>query len=198
MKDRQIKIFNNGWRQKGQKNKTVCGSGSLLESCREYIQVINNLLEKEDIKVISDIGCGDLNYIKHTKINKTHDYLGYDFIPLLDRSNDIFKIFPESFDASEKDIRKSDLIICKDVLNHLDQSQIISALNRIKKNTTYLILTNYNDIIFNKLKDNFEARWVKINFNIEPYNLCKNMISTKNINHIRREHNDISVNLYKF
>ena len=39
MKDKQINIFNNGWIQKGKNNKTVCGSGSLLESCREYIKL---------------------------------------------------------------------------------------------------------------------------------------------------------------
>ena len=59
----QIKRFEVGWN----KGETVCGSGSLLISCQEMIKLINETIKKYDIKIINDVGCGDLNYIKHTK-----------------------------------------------------------------------------------------------------------------------------------
>ena len=123
-----------------------CGSGSLIPSCQEWIQSINEVIDEYDIKSINDIGCGDLNYIKETKIKeKKVDYLGYDFVI---RNNNIgLKIFNKSFNIATDTPRECDLCICKEVLNHLDtKTQIIPALENIKKTSKFLMITNHLDL----------------------------------------------------
>jgi len=149
----QINQFNRGWASNSKKMGegkvdyfSPCGSGSLLPSCQEWIQTINNFIDEYDIKSINDIGCGDLNYIKETKIKeKEVDYLGYDFI--IRNNNTDLKIFNKSFNIATDTPRECDLCICKEVLNHLDtNSQIIPALETIKKTSKFLMINNYKDL----------------------------------------------------
>lgn len=202
--DKQKFIFKHGWNQKNGKDRTDCGSGSLLVSCQEYIDVINKVI-KNEIRTINDIGCGDLNYIKHTNIHNTDiDYLGYDYKLRENVETDKYKVYNKSFNIINEIPRNCDLTICKEVLNHLDQkTQVIPALNNIKKTTKYLIITNHMEINENNLEENLDARFEKINFNIEPYNLKKYLQYSTKVTHIRR-HTDrklasgIYVSVYKF
>jgi len=131
----QKKLFDSAWEQKTKNDYTICGSGSLLASCNEWINLINDANIDYNIKTINDIGCGDLNYIKHTNIdNYKIDYLGYDYVPRIKLSTEKFKINDKSFNICTDVPRNCDLCICKDTLNHLDpKTQILSAINNIKK-----------------------------------------------------------------
>ena len=172
----------------------------MLASCNEWINLINDANTDYNIKTINDIGCGDLNYIKHTNIdNYKIDYLGYDYVPRIKLSTEKFKINDKSFNICTDVPRNCDLCICKDTLNHLDpKTQILSAINNIKKTCKYLIITNYIKLYNNIANSNLNGNWIKINFNIEPYNLAPYLIRSLNVKHIRPEHNDIYVSLYKF
>ena len=196
----QKKLFENGWKQRDNIDYSICGSGSLLASCNEYINLINDTNITYNVKTINDIGCGDLNYIKHTNIdiNKI-DYLGYDYVSRIELSTEKFKINDKSFNICSDIPRNCDLCICKDTLNHLDpKTQILSAINNIKKTCKYLIITNYIKLDNNIADSNLNGNWIKINFNIEPYNLNPYLIRSLNVKHIRPEHKDICVSLYKF
>lgn len=193
----QEKQFKEGWKAQGNKNYTICGTGSLIESCQNWINIINTCIEKYNIKKINDIGCGDLNYIKNTNIIKTNiDYLGFDYIPRNIYEDNVFKIYSDTFNISVEIPRFSDLCICKDVLNHLDQiTQVIPAIENLKKTSKFLLLTNYN-INNNDLSENYTGEWKEINFNISPYNLEPYLIQTIDFKHING--GNLYISLYKF
>ena len=196
--EKQQLLFKIGWTQKNGREQTDCGSGSLLASSQEYIDMINKVI-KNEITTINDIGCGDLNYIKYTNIHNTDiDYLGYDY-KVRNVETDKYKVYNKSFNIINEIPRHCDLTICKEVLNHLDQkTQVISALNNIKKTTKYLIITNYIEMDENNLEENLVGRFEKINFNIEPYNLKEYLQYSTKVNHIRKNVTDAYVSVYKF
>ena len=196
MHPNQIKQFTKGWTQTRSNDCTVCGSGSLIINCKEWINTINKFIDDNPIKTINDIGCGDLNFVKETNIiEKNIDYLGYDFI--VRNTNVNLKIFNKSFNIVTDTPRKCDLCICKDVLNHLEMTQILNALENIKSTSNFLIITNYpNNPNKTTELNNYNAGWENINFNIHPYNLKKYLINTIKIRHNRDKNSFISI--YKF
>uniref|UniRef100_A0A6C0KMK3 Uncharacterized protein n=1 Tax=viral metagenome TaxID=1070528 RepID=A0A6C0KMK3_9ZZZZ len=50
----------------------------------------------------------------------------------------------------------------------------------------------------NNLEENLVAHFVKINFNIEPYNLKEYLQYSTKVNHIREHVTDAYVSVYKF
>jgi hypothetical protein len=196
MHQNQIKQFTKGWTQTRSNDYTVCGSGSLIINCKEWINTINKFIDDNPIKTINDIGCGDLNFVKETNIiEKNIDYLGYDFI--VRNTNVNLKRFNKSFNIATDTPRKCDLCICKDVLNHLEMKQILTALENIKRTSKFLMVTNYPNN-FNKTAElnNYDARWENINFNIHPYNLKEYLINTIKVCHNRDK--NIFISIYKF
>ena len=80
-------------------------------------------------------------------------------------------------DLIKEDLPQSDLIIVRDLLVHLDDSDIVECLYNIKKtNYKYIGITNYPTLEENKkrlLGDylRFGDKWRAINLTKEPYNL---------------------------
>ena len=94
-----------GWKS----NETPCGSGSELKNAQLVIKLLPVLIKKYGITTISDVGAGDLNWIK--RVDLKCNYKGYDLYP---RHKDVIQ-----FDATKDTVPQSDLILCRHVLNHL-------------------------------------------------------------------------------
>lgn len=103
------------------------GVGSTPEITKVLIEWLPRLVEKLDIHVVNDAGCGNLQWIE--RVEWDVDYLGYDSDPLREG---IVKL-----DITQEPMRKADLIICKDVFRHLTNEQIAKAISLF--NATYLI-----------------------------------------------------------
>ena len=83
------------------------------------------------------------------------------------------------------DLPRADMIIVRDLLVHLDNSDIRQCLNNIKKaNFKYIAITNY-PLLKSQLRDKFLGdKWRPINLNINPFNLPKsdyNLDDTSNV-----------------
>jgi hypothetical protein len=140
-----------GWRS----NETPCGSGSELKNAQYIIKLLPVLIKEHNITTISDVGAGDLNWIKHIELKC--DYKGYDLYP---RHKNVIQ-----FDATKEVVPQSDLILCRHVLNHLSiqYSEFILS-NFIKSKSKYLLMTN-----FEKQKD----YWKQYNLKMETYGYKK-------------------------
>ena len=127
-----------------------------------------------------DIPCGDWKWMSKVDLNNIN-YIGCDVVPDLIKSNNkIFKKPNVNFlvkDLIKEDLPQSDLIIVRDLLVHLDDSDIVECLYNIKKtNYKYIGITNYPNLEENKkrlLGDylRFGDKWRAINLTKEPYNL---------------------------
>ncbi len=115
--------------------ETPCGSGSKLENTAIQREWIPRMIEKYNIKTISDIGAGDQNWIKHMDICGA-EYTAYDLVP---RHSDIIE-----FDIINEIPRQFDLILCLLVLNHFSKDDAKKAFrNIVSSGSRYLMVTDY-------------------------------------------------------
>ncbi len=124
----------------------------------EFILSIKNFFEEIKIKPkILDIGCGDFEIGKNI-YPFSSEYTACDIVPELIEYNKTKFNYPNlrflCFDATNnKDLPKSDVVLLRQVLQHLCNSQIKIILDKIKGNFKYLILSEHipiNKFIPNK------------------------------------------------
>lgn len=151
-----IRRFTPGWAG-GMKDGTICGSGSTTkytESVRKFIQTV---IQKYNIKSISDAGCGDRHWIKLLDFSSI-EYKGYDIIP---RDKDV--IF---FDITSQILPQTDLIINRDVIWHLNEQMIASMINNFKKSNSKYLLINYFKHVDNSI---LKGQFRRVSLMKEPY-----------------------------
>jgi SAM-dependent methyltransferase len=169
MKDIFTDIYRN---KKWQDNYgTESGPGSSLECSKPYLDFIQEFCNLNNIKSILDLGCGDFNLMKHFDCIGI-DYLGIDIVDhvilknkqLYETTNIKFKC--ESLIDYSSDIN-FDLVLCKDVLQHLSYINIIKVLNI--KNYKYALYTNdFDDTINSDVED---GKYSAIDLSNPPYNI---------------------------
>ena len=142
------------------------GGGSSLEANRPYIQFIDNFINKFSISSIIDLGCGDWQFSKFINFGKA-DYLGIDVAKSIIKSNSSkysnekvsFMHSPNNYE----EIPEADLLICKDVLMHLNYDEILK-ISKIFPKYKYCLITNdlLNLSQLGKLILRFKARKLKL------------------------------------
>ncbi len=113
-----------------------CGRGSCFENTENTRELLERITAEYNIKTISDAGAGDLSWIHETNWDVT--YTPYD----------IRKWHPDitQIDITKDVLPKTDLIICRHVLNHLPKELKLEAIERFKESgSTYLFMTHGND-----------------------------------------------------
>jgi len=176
-KELYTKIYNNNiWGGKESKS----GKGSDLDQTKRIINRIPHLVKNYEIKSILDMGCGDLNWMKHVLYQLPGiKYTGVDIVDDLIEKNKIN--FPD-YEFYALDIMKMnfddfnyDLVICRDLLVHYSFNSIVAFLYRIANSSCKYLLTttfirhdrqNKKDIDLNK-----GISWRTINLVKSPINL---------------------------
>lgn len=129
MYDRMAK----GWRA-GQP-ETVCGNGSTMSATRNAREWLPRACQRYQIRTLNDAGAGDMAWIR--KVEWDVDYQPFDLIP---RLPEVAKL-----DITREIIPPCDAILCRMVLNHL-QERIVETTDLIKRSAAkYLIATQFDD-----------------------------------------------------
>ena len=116
---------------------TVCGNGSTLEATKNAREWLPKIAKQYSIVTVSDAGAGDMAWIR--SIHWDVDYTPYDLVPRLD---EVIK-----FDITKDILPAADLILCRMVLNHI-QENIDSAVERIKESgSAFLIATQFDNAL---------------------------------------------------
>jgi hypothetical protein len=139
-----MKVFeniykNNGWGGQGS------GPGSLPEVTKTYRKFIEKFIEKYKIKTIVDFGCGDWQFSKFINWSDA-DYLGYDVVESLikhhsstfEANNIKFAITPKEWN----NLKNADLLLVKDVLQHLDNQSVVRFMNIAQNKYKYMLVAN--------------------------------------------------------
>jgi 2-polyprenyl-3-methyl-5-hydroxy-6-metoxy-1,4-benzoquinol methylase len=150
------------------------GSGSDIEQTREIIQALPRLFKKYNIKSILDVPCGDFYWMQHVKLEGIN-YTGGDIVSeIIYKNKNNYATNTINFfelDIVNDPLPKVDLIICRDLLVHLKNPQIIAALNNIKKSgSKYLLTTSFKNTTQNADNDKI-GFWRPINIQLTPFNL---------------------------
>lgn len=150
---------------------TESGPGSSIECSKPYLDFLKEFCYTHGVKSILDLGCGDFNLMKHFDFTNI-DYIGIDIVDhiivqnqhLYTESNIKFK--SESLINYSNDI-SADLILCKDLLQHLSKTSIFHILNI--KNYKYALYTNdYAEVNNSDVED---GNYSPIDLSKEPYNV---------------------------
>ncbi|TQI69996.1 methyltransferase family protein [Gramella sp. Hel_I_59] len=159
------------------------GNGSHNEVLvQPYIEVVRNFLKAHHNKLsVCDLGCGDFN-IGMQLLEYAKHYIAVDIVPALINYNKThFKFDQLEFrclNIAADELPKGDVVILRQVLQHLSNPEVQSVLNKIKA-FKYLILTEHqpaSDFIPNKdiisgqgirLKKNSGLEITKLPFNFK-------------------------------
>ena len=124
------------------------GSGSSPEVNKAYLSFLSSFIKENNIKSIVDVGCGDWQIMSLLNTDNIH-YKGYDVSKkIIDYNNKIHKknnieFYVEDLDK-KSNYERGDLLICKDVLQHLSYSKINNILSQLNKYKYVIII---NDIV---------------------------------------------------
>jgi len=158
-------ISKDGWVSGGK--ETRCGSGSTLQATKPIRKAFPGILERFKIENILDIGCGDLNWI-HDIIPDEVEYTGIDWvIPIqaLKRQRKNMKFIERSI--FDMEIGSHDMIICKDVMIHMNLVETTALFwEMINSSTKYLLLTTFDTV---SQRENRNAPYWEINMDKEPF-----------------------------
>lgn len=140
--------------------ETCCGPGSTLEYTTELRKLLPQLLRKHKIHTLNDAGAGDLNWISQTDL------------PCVYRA---FDLFPHEgvtvLDITCHTMPKADCILCRDVLIHLPQDLIQSALAHFWECAPLLLATGYDKPQHERFDHKYEYFSVKVDLSLPPFGL---------------------------
>jgi 2-polyprenyl-3-methyl-5-hydroxy-6-metoxy-1,4-benzoquinol methylase len=121
------------------------GAGSKLENVKEYIDILQKYIDKPEVKTVLDLGCGDWQFSKFLDLSSV-SYLGVDVVESVIESNSTSysasNIKFISRDITTYEVPKADLIICKDVLQHLCNKDVVTILVKIITSSKFSLITN--------------------------------------------------------
>ena len=121
------------------------GGGSKVENVKEYVDVLQKYIDKPEVKTVLDLGCGDWQFSKFLDLSSV-SYLGVDVVESVIESNSTSysasNIKFISRDITTYEVPKADLIICKDVLQHLCNKDVVNILVKIITSSKFSLITN--------------------------------------------------------
>jgi SAM-dependent methyltransferase len=199
-------------KKRKQGKESLSGPGSHLANTEETIDLIQETISKYNIKSILDLGCGDWNWFQKIDLGDT-TYLGWDADDLMIQENSE-KYGRDGVEFDIKDIvaeeyPEVDLIICRDVLFHLDPTLGLKVVEKAKKSCKYFISTSFRNAKLSEKENGITKRrhlkiqgWgaYRINLNNEPFSLSEAEVkyALEKRNSKKKKANKRYICLYKF
>ena len=154
------------------------GGGSALSATTVIRKELPLIWGKYNIKTFLDVPCGDFNWMRKVE-KKDIEYIGGDIVEeLIKRNNELYETPQVKFlkiDITKDALPKTDMIFCKDCLQHLSYESIYKALQNFKRSgAEYLMVTSYPLTIKNH--DILDGDYRPLNLFKKPFSLRKNYI----------------------
>jgi SAM-dependent methyltransferase len=151
------------------------GPGSRPESTIPYRQLIQSLLDSVEYTKVVDLGCGDWQFSQYINWSKT-DYLGVDVVDSVIASNqEAFASTNIKFlkaDLVNYAVPQCDLLLSKDVLQHLSNASVAKILANLLKMDTRVLITN--DIVEDLISGNLDTKdggYRPLDLSLPPFSL---------------------------
>jgi hypothetical protein len=153
--------------------ESVSGRGSDTAHTVVARQFISELVGKLSIATILDLPCGDFHWMQQVDL-KGANYIGADIVePLIASNQQKYESENIKFlclDICQDGLPQADLIICRDCLTHLCNSDVLRALSNIRASgALYLLATTFPD--GTNRHDIINGWWRAINLEAPPFNL---------------------------
>lgn len=147
------------------------GIGSDAIVCATYVQFLQDFFKKHKIKTVVDCGCGDWQFSCNIDFSGI-DYKGFDVASFVIEQN--VKLFQKKnvnffhYNGDFKLLPSADLLICKDVLQHLSNAKIKEFISILPHFKFALITNDIGDIIN---ADISTGAYRALDLRQEPFNL---------------------------
>ncbi len=141
------KIYDEDIWGKDDENKFCSGPGSTTPNAKKYIDFLEGFILEKKVNCLIDLGCGDYRIMKQV-IDKNPDihFIGIDIVPqLISHNQDMFGSKRVEFvclDAITDELPKGDLIIVRQVLQHLSNNQVKLILKKLG-NYKYALISEH-------------------------------------------------------
>lgn len=138
-------IYETGEWDQGNDVKGTSGSGSNPRNAKLYLEYLRDFLKSNQIKSVVDLGCGDWQ-LSQLIDWKGINYVGIDVVDSVIKKNtqkfsDKNIVFIKA-DGIDYPLPKADLLICKDVLQHLPFHDVLSIITQFSKFKYCLIIND--------------------------------------------------------
>jgi SAM-dependent methyltransferase len=120
------------------------GVGSEVAHTRDYVATLQAFMRQHGVQSVIDFGCGDWQFSQHMDWSGVR-YQGFDVVPELIAANSAAFAAPNvSFHLVDDGVALPavDLLICKDVLQHLPVHQVRRYLAVFKQLSKHALITN--------------------------------------------------------
>jgi hypothetical protein len=150
---------------------SISGPGSDLIQTEEIRNLLPVLFRRYAITSIVDAACGDFFWMQHVRLDGVF-YIGLDVVaPIIALNTNRFGHSAVKFrlvDVTRQPIPRADLIICRDLLVHLDYANAKRVIeNFIASGSTYLLATTFP----NHRNAELDEIWRPLNLQEQPFNL---------------------------
>ena len=162
------------------------GDGSLPQVTVGYRKFLQDFIAQHEIKTIADVGCGDWQFSRLMDFSQVQ-YTGYDVASVVIEQNT--KLYQKDnikfvlYDGDFEQVGPADLLICKDVLQHLPNSYIHNFLKILPK-FKYALITNAIDDL-NSNNNNVDlpvaGGFRAVDLRCEPFNLPAQLVYDFNL-----------------
>jgi SAM-dependent methyltransferase len=159
-------------------------SGSQIGVMQKYVEFLQDFLDKNEIHTVVDVGCGDWAFSRYIDWSGI-EYLGIDVVKcVIERNQALFTEPNLTFihgNALAMDLPEADLLICKDVFQHLSNSDIMRLLKQIYK-FKHCLFTDYVDprTLSSRNPDITSGYYHPIDLTKPPFNLQGKKVLTFN------------------
>lgn len=152
--------------------ESVSGDGSTVEYTENIRKELPKLFSSLHIKQLLDAPCGDFNWFRHLNLPDGIAYLGCDIVEQLVIENKrCFETSLRRFstlDIIRDQLPEADLWICRDVLFHFSNADILSTLRNFKKSKIrYLLTSNHTEV--DKNSDVPTGSFRLLNLELKPF-----------------------------
>jgi hypothetical protein len=154
---------------------SLSGRGSDLDQTKRIQEELPKLFKEFSIASIIDVPCGDQNWIPKIDLGSIK-YTGADIVPeLISENRSLYGKQSRSFielDITKEIPPRADLVLCRDLLVHLNTQEIRKALLNIKlSGSEFLLTTTFTGI--RKYKNlptiTRSVGWRPINLQLVPF-----------------------------
>lgn len=132
------------------------------------------LLRELGVDSILDAPCGDFNWMRTVNLG-TAGYIGVDVVPeLVARNEKLYGSPSRTFiqcDITRDSLPRVDIILCRDCLVHLPDTEINRAIRNFKRSgSTYLLTTTYPSQ--GATRSSIIGLWRPLNLELPPFSLA--------------------------
>ena len=124
------------------------GDGSTLRYTEGLRKVLPNLLRELEAKTFLDAPCGDFHWMRHVAMPEEVEYIGGDIVaPMIRRLQKRYASPKRHFlvlDVVNDPLPKSDLWMCRDLVFHLPNQDVLRLLdNFLRADIEWLLITSH-------------------------------------------------------